>query len=113
MRKLIVALAVMLGCAGQALALTQEQRTALSVVGQVFAGAKMCDAIALNEMAIGALYLRFAIDLDNREQYAIVLAKGQETVEAWRGRDQSDACVGAMLLYGPDGENVPGLLRWK
>lgn len=94
-------------------AITQEKRNVLEHIGQVFAGAELCSRIAVDVEAVGAVYLFFKIDLDDPTQYAVVLGKGKEAIEAMRGRGESFACTASMLLYGPEGENVPGLLRWK
>jgi hypothetical protein len=118
MRRLLIAagLAVLPagvpGVAG-AQVIGDELRAALGHVGQAFAGAQLCTAAELDKGNIALAYAAYGIDLDQPRQFAIVKGKFDETVAAWRSRSGSEACVAAMALYGPEGENVRGLLKWK
>lgn len=96
-----------------AFALSDEQTAALSHVGQVMAGVRICDKIQAKQGAIALLLTFFEIDLKDPLQKALVESKIDDTVSVWAGRDADAACAAIMMLYGPDGQNVPGLVGWK
>jgi hypothetical protein len=100
-------------CPESAWALTSQQRNALGHIGQVLGGQKICPRLHLQEAMISGLAVMFDLDLTASEQSSIVTAKAKETIGAWRGKDPILACAAVLMLYGPNGANVPGLLAEK
>ena len=114
MRKLFwVAAAVGFAAAGQALAYSDEQMAVMSHVGQAIAGTEICSKLEISEAEKALIVGTYEVDLGDPTVTAVIRSKIDETVSAWAGKGEDLACAGALILYGPGGSNVPGLLRIK
>lgn len=113
MKRLMLATAFVAAWAGQALAFSDKQMNVMSHVGQVIAASKICSKIEVSEGATAMMMAAYQVDLSDPLVSGVVESKVRDTVAAFAGKDEDAACVAVMFLYGPGGQNVPGLLRWK
>ena len=114
MRKLFwVAAAVGFAAAGQALAYSDKQMAVMSHVGQAIAGTEICSKLEISEAEKALMVGTYEVDLGDPTVTAVIRSKIDETVSAWAGKGEDLACAGALILYGPGGSDVPGLLRIK
>lgn len=112
-RRLIIAAALCAAWAGQGFAFSDKQLAVMSHLGQVIASTKICSKIEVSEGAAAFMTAAYGVDLTDPLVAGVVKSKISDTVEAFAGKDEDGACVAAMLLYGPNGSNVPDLLKWK
>lgn len=114
MRKRVWA-AALFWCAvsGQALAYSDKQMAVMSHLGQAIAGTKICSKLEISEGQVAVMITAYKVDLGDATVAAVIRSKIDETVSAWAGKGEDMACAGALILYGPSGTNVPGLLRIK
>ena len=94
-------------------ALTEEQIAALSYVGQVSAYEQVCSRIKVNLENVDRIIMINGLDLNDPLQNALAKSEAEEVIAAGRRRGEEAACASAMVIYGPMGSNVPGLLSWK
>lgn len=113
MKAFAVSIAILAFTITSARAMSDEHMAAASHIGQVIAGAKICKKVEMVTTNMALVTVGLGVDLEDPLFAELVQDKVEETVEAWRGRDEDVACLAVMFLYGPDGQNVPGLLRWK
>ncbi|MDG4895590.1 hypothetical protein P9272_18630 [Mesorhizobium sp. WSM4976] len=99
--------------AGQALAYSDKQMAVMSHLGQAIAGTKICSALEISAGEVAVMLAAYKVDLGDPTVAAVIRSKVDETVSAWAGKGEDLACAGALMLYGPNGSNVPGLLRIK
>lgn len=92
-------------------AFADERANVLKHFAQALAVAKLCDKVEVADGQAAVIAVAYGIDLN--EHRSELLAEAQRQMAPWSGKGADAACVAGMLLYGPDGENVPGLLRWK
>ncbi|WP_141246043.1 hypothetical protein [Mesorhizobium sp. WSM3859] len=114
MRKLVCAAAIFwLAVAGQAFAYSDKQMAVMSHLGQAIAGTKICSKLEISEAEVAVMITAYKVDLGDPTVAAVIRSKVDETISAWAGKGEDLACTGALILYGPSGSNVPGLLRIK
>jgi hypothetical protein len=94
-------------------ALSSELQAALNHVGQVMAGEVVCPRVAASQSSLALIIVGHGGNLADPAQAQIVKDKARETVAAWKGKDTDAACAAVLMLYGPRGANVPGLVRAK
>lgn len=87
------------------------RENALNHIAQAMAGAQMCDRIELNTGTIAAIAYVHGVDIARDSQELTTQVRNQ--MAPFQGQDPELACVGVLMLYGPDGMNVPGLVREK
>ena len=114
MRRLVCAAAIFWTLvAGQAFAYSDKQMAVMSHLGQAIAGTKICSKLEISEGEVTVMITAYKVNLDDPTVAAVIRSKVDETVSAWAGKGEDLACAGALILYGPTGSNVPGLLRIK
>lgn len=92
-------------------ALAGEKENAIRHIAQVMATTHLCPKVEMNSTAMTLIAAGYGVDL-SRDADAI-RAIAREQMAAWQGKDADAACVAGMMLYGPDGQNIPGLLSWN
>lgn len=98
---------------GHASAMSEKTRNILNHVGQVSAAPTICPDAEVEDEKVALLLMMAGIDLKRDEHRRIIETKMRETIAALRGKDADMACAAIFLLYGPTGQNVPGLVRRK
>lgn len=88
-----------------------ERENALRHIAQAIAVEKMCTKLATNSGLLILMAVRFGIDFE-RDQ-AELLKVAAEAMEPYRDKAEDVACIAGALLYGPNGQNVPDLVKWK
>lgn len=80
-------------------------------LAQVMAIVNLCPKVEMKSTAMALVAVGYDVDLtrDGDAIRAIV----HEQMAPWKDKDPEAACVAGMMLYGPEGQNVPGLLDWK
>ncbi|WP_439604525.1 hypothetical protein [Shinella sp.] len=109
MKKLFLSLCGLAALASQASA--GEKDNAMRHIAQVMAITNLCSTVEMNSTAVTLVAMGNGVDLSRDGDTIRNLAR--EQMAPWQGKDAEAACVAGMLLYGPDGQNVPGLLDWK
>lgn len=112
MKRLVAAVAVFLATAGGACAVDAEARAnVMQHIAQAMAAQEICDRLEAQKGMITFLGVSYGIDfkVDGDE----LLRLTREQMRSMEGRSKDAACVAGLVLYGPDGQNVPGLLREK
>jgi hypothetical protein len=95
------------------MAFSDRQLNVMSHIGQISAGPMLCPKVEIN-MSGEALMLAFnGLDISDPLTAGVIKSTIRDTVAAWRGKGEDEACVAVMMLYGPGGTNVPDMLRWK
>ncbi|TIL83118.1 MAG: hypothetical protein E5Y89_02130 [Mesorhizobium sp.] len=113
-RKLVGAAAIFwLAVTGLAFAYSDKQMGVMSHLGQAIAGTKICSQLEISEGEVAVMITAYNVDLGDPTVPAVIRSKVDETISAWAGKGEGLACAGALILYGPSGSSVPGLLRIK
>lgn len=114
-RAALISLSVLVSTMAPATAqtLSSELQAALGHVGQVMAGEVVCPRVAASQSSLALIVAVHGGNLADPLQARIVKDKARETVAAWKGKDTDAACAAVLMLYGPRGANVPGLVRSK
>lgn len=94
-----------------AVAMGESARNALRHAGEVMAVANMCDRLQVNEMAVSYMVLANGGDMTRADHMKVVTDQARSDLAAWRGKGKDAACVAGLLLYGPTGTSVPGLVK--
>ncbi|PBC02708.1 hypothetical protein [Mesorhizobium sp. WSM3860] len=113
MRKLVRAAVALFVLPGPAFAYSDGQLAVMSHVGQAIAGTKICPKLEINEGAMALMFADEDVKLDDPTVAAVIRTKIEETVRAWDGKDEGLGCAAVLMLYGPSGAKVSGLLRFK
>lgn len=108
-RALLVAVAT--GCATPVYAESAEN--ALRHAGEVMALEKLCSRLIVNQTALAFMLVGNGADLQRPDHKAIALEQARSDIRAWSGKDGDAACVAGMLLYGPNGSSVPGIVKLR
>lgn len=87
------------------------RQDAVKDIAQVVAASQICQKLEVNKIGIVLLARTNGIDFD-RDQPELMKEVAQQAAP-WQGKSADAACVAGMLLYGPNGTNVPGLLDFK
>lgn len=96
--------------ANQAFAYTKEQNNVLNHAAQVIAAAGLCPALEAQTNLITATLVMFGLSNADLPEVASRALKKSVEIE---NLDRQMLCLSAKILYGPKGENVPGLLLEK
>ncbi len=85
------------------------KKNALHHFAQAIAAANLCSRIEVNEemIALAAVYNH----IDMKAEEAALQADIRDQMQAFSGKDPELACMAGLMLYGPNGSNVPGLVR--
>src|SRR4051812_11966708 len=113
MKRRIFGALVVAGFCTPAFAYSDAQMAVMSHVGQAIAGTKICSKAEISEGSVALMLATHQVKLDDPTVAAVIRGKVEETVAAWRGKDEQIACAAVLMLYGQNGSNVPGLLRVK
>ncbi|WP_029554796.1 hypothetical protein [Xanthobacter sp. 91] len=114
MRMLATLLAlVALGGTAAAASLTQKQKNALGHIAQAQAAADICPKLETNDLVMAVIMQGFGLDFSDATVKSAFLEKYKEQIAPWKGVNPDAACIAGLLLYGPNGENVKGLVRLK
>lgn len=106
--KIMVATAVV-AVAGQSLA--GERENALSHIAQAMAVAQLCPHLEVDSTMASLVAVSHDVDIGRDKQELLVQIRNQ--MAPWKGKPTEAACVAGLMLYGPGGANVPGLIREK
>ncbi len=93
--------------------MSDTTRNLLSHIGQVSAAPAICRDAEVDDTKVALLVVMAGIDLERPEHRRAIEAKMKETVAAFRGKSGDVGCAAVFMLYGPNGQNVPGLVRRK
>lgn len=112
MKTLIAAFAAFLTTAGGAGAVDAEARAnVMRHIAQAMAAQQICDRIEAQKGTITFLGVSYGIDFKADGDELLRLTR--EQIQSMEGRSKEAACIAGLVLYGPKGQNVPGLLREK
>lgn len=92
-------------------AIAGERENALGHIAQVSAAQVICSKVEAVEVKVAAIAYLYGVDFE-RDKTELTL-QAQNHISAFKGMSEDMACVAGMALYGPNGSNVPGLLKWK
>lgn len=101
-----------------AMAQTAEQRAAIKHIAQASVLANHCSSLRLNSDRMLLIALTYKLGEGDPDNGPIAVAmraarlKAEADAAPLAGQEAS-ACAGALLMYGPSGKNVPGLLIAK
>lgn len=84
------------------------KENALHHFAQAIAAAKLCPRLSVNEKMIAAAAVFHDIDMKASEPALQEDIRSQ--MQEFSGKDPELACIAGLMLYGPTGTNVPGLL---
>ncbi|AID18386.1 hypothetical protein PPF1_73 [Rhizobium phage vB_RleM_PPF1] len=114
MRKVLVwAAALMLAGAGVAMAASAAQkRNAMHHIAQAIAAQNLCDRVEANTTMLGLVSTTMGIDINGADR-ELLMADTKAQIQSMKDLDKDSVCGSALLLYGPNGMNVPDLLRSK
>lgn len=96
-----------------AYAMSEKTRNILGHIGQVSAAPKICSQAEVDDEKLALLVIMAGIDLKRPEYFMAIQEKMNETIAAFQGNSDDVGCAAVFLLYGPSGQNVPGLVRRK
>lgn len=114
MRSLAIFFAfIAFGAPASAASLTENQKNALNHIAQAQAAADICPKIETNDMMMAFIMQGFGLDFSDATVKAVFLEKYRQQMAPWKGVNPDAACVAGLFLYGPNGENVKGLVRMK
>ncbi|MCD2176823.1 hypothetical protein [Rhizobium sp. C1] len=112
MRVLVLVTAILGLITGPVFAGAREKRNAMHHIATVLAIAKLCPALESDNMA-GALVLTMhGIRLGGPDG-ELVRADARQQIADLEKEDRDGVCASGILLYGPNGLNVPGMVREK
>lgn len=88
-----------------------KQRNALNHMAQVSAAAAVCEDLRSNDGLVSLMLVTYGIDLAKPAIAKQAEELAREHIAGIRAVGPQIGCRVAYALYGPAGENVPGLLR--
>lgn len=91
----------------------EPAENALRHAGEVMALEKLCSRLIVNQTALALMLVGNGADLHRSDHKAIALEQARSDIRAWSGKDGDAACVAGMLLYGPSGSSVPGIVKLR
>lgn len=92
-------------------AVAGERENALNHIAQVIAVSQLCDKVTLNTTMIALLAARFGVDFE-RDKIELATQIANQS-KPWKAEPNEAICGAGVYLYGPNGQNVPGLLALK
>lgn len=113
MGRLVALLGLVLSSPAWAQSFSTEQRNVINHLAQVLATTKYCSQLASNDTAIAMLLVGYEIDIRKRQVVDELTSKVRQHFDALKATSPEIGCRVAYALYGPGGENVPGLLTRK
>ncbi|TRL35518.1 hypothetical protein [Rhizobium straminoryzae] len=96
---------------GIAPAVAGPRENALNHIAQVVAINQLCPSLEPQTGPIALMATRFGIDFKRDETELRTQVLNQ--MAPWTGQPTESACIAGLMLYGPNGANVPGLLKQK
>lgn len=89
-------------------ALAADRDGAVKDIAQVVAASQLCPKLHVNQVSVVLLARAHGIDFD-RDQKEL-MAEVARQAKPWKDKSADAACVAGVMLYGPTGTNVPGLV---
>ncbi len=89
-----------------------ERQDAIQTIARVLVFQRLCPRIEI-DMAGPVLPLMSSYGIDFDHDQREVLTEVQRQAAPWAGKSEQAICSTALTLYGPNGDNMRGLLREK
>ncbi|MFC5505157.1 hypothetical protein [Bosea massiliensis] len=113
LRNCLIAAACAVSAPAFAQSLSQQQQNATNHFAQVMVIANNCPDYKANELMIGFMIQHFKIDFDEAKTKALLRTRYAEHEKGFKLAGGKVGCLLGWSLYGPGGQNVPGLLAEK
>ena len=114
LRRVAVAAIVVVDLVAPALADEEGKRNAMHHIASVLAVTKLCPSVEADITNLTLVGVSQGIELGpDSSEGRMIAADANYQIESMKDTPVEQICMSALLLYGEDGLNVPGLLREK
>lgn len=103
----------LLGGHAVAKGMTEKVRNALNHMAQVIVIENNCATLESNDTRIGLMMMVIGVDLSDPAQKKYLTERVRYHGGDLEKMDEDSICLAGVVLYGPNGLNVPGLIRKK
>ncbi len=97
----------------EAKAQSQKQINVINHLADATAVDVLCDSLTVNELLAAASMAAYKVDLSQPKFSNRLRKRLEETIASLKGIDPDLVCLSGKVLYGENGQNVPGLLEEK